>query len=185
MEDLFIKSVKLKRTRVPSFKKYPFNIPAILHLDELHFRSPVTFFIGENGTGKSTLLEAIAIAAGFNSEGGSKNFRFATRATHSPLHEFLRLVRSGIRPRDGYFLRAESFYNVATAAEDYGVDDAYGGDSLHAQSHGESFMSLVLHRLHGQGLYLFDEPEAALSPTRQLSLWWQCGTSSSWDLNSL
>lgn len=170
MADLFLKAVKLKRSGVRSFKEYPFSIPSIRELDELNIRSPVTFFIGENGTGKSTLLEAIAVAAGFNAEGGSRNFRFATRASHSPLHEHLRLVRSGVRPRDGYFLRAESFYNVATAAEDYGVNQYYGGESLHAQSHGESFMALVLHRLKGNGLYFFDEPEAALSPTRQLSL---------------
>jgi predicted ATPase len=168
--DLFLKAVKLKRDRVPSFKEYPFSIPAIRDMDEIALTSPVTFFIGENGTGKSTLLEAIAVAAGFNAEGGSRNFRFATRASHSPLHEHLRLIRSGARPKDGYFLRAESFYNVATAAEGYGVNHSYGGESLHAQSHGESFMALVLHRLNGHGLYLFDEPEAALSPTRQLSL---------------
>jgi predicted ATPase len=168
VSDLFLKAVKLKRGRVPSFKEYPFSIPAIRDLDELHLHSPVTFFIGENGTGKSTLLEGIAVGAGFNAEGGSRNFRFATRETHSSLNESLTLVRSGIRPRDGYFLRAESFYNVATAAEDYGVE--YGDGSLHAQSHGESFMALVLHRLKGKGLYFFDEPEAALSPTRQLSL---------------
>jgi predicted ATPase len=130
----------------------------------------VTFFIGENGTGKSTLLEAIAVCAGFNAEGGSRNFRFATRETHSPLNQYLQLVRSGIRPRDGYFLRAESFYNVASAADDYGVSLWYGGSSLHAQSHGEAFMALVLNRLKGKGLYFFDEPESALSPTRQLSL---------------
>ena len=170
MADLFLKAVKLKRSRVPSFKEYPFSIPAIRDLDELSIRSPVTFFIGENGTGKSTLLEAIAVAAGFNAEGGSRNFRFVTRPSHSDLHDYLQLVRSGIRPRDGYFLRAESFYNVATAADGYGVNEYYGGESLHAQSHGESFMALVLNRLKGKGLYFFDEPEAALSPTRQLSL---------------
>ena len=168
--DLFLRAVKLKRSQVPSFKAYPFSIPAINQLDELQLRSPVTFFIGENGTRKSTLLEAIAVSAGFNAEGGSRHFRFSTRATHSNLHEHLRLVRSGARPRDGYFLRAESFYNVASAAEDYGVTEFYGGDSLHAQSHGESFMALVLNRLKGKGLYFFDEPESALSPTRQLSL---------------
>jgi predicted ATPase len=168
--DLFLKAVKLKRSRVPSVKEYPFTIPAIRELDEVVFHSPVTFFIGENGTGKSTLLEAIAVSAGFNPEGGSRNFRFDTRPSHSDLHRYLQLVRSGIRPRDGYFLRAESFYNVATAADEYGVNQFYGGESLHAQSHGESFMALVLSRLKGNGLYLFDEPEAALSPTRQLSL---------------
>ncbi|HET6837452.1 MAG TPA: AAA family ATPase [Gemmatimonadales bacterium] len=170
MSDLYLKAVKLKRNRVPSFKEYPFSLPAIRHLEELQLRVPVTFFIGENGTGKSTLLEGIAVGAGFNAEGGSRNFRFATRETHSSLNEYLTLVRSGIRPRDGYFLRAESFYNVATAVEEYDVKEYYGGDSLHAQSHGESFMALVLDRLKGKGLYFFDEPEAALSPTRQLSL---------------
>jgi predicted ATPase len=167
----FISSITLKRDKVPSFKEYPFSIPAIRNLRELSLPGPVTFLVGENGTGKSTLLEAVAVASGFNAEGGSKNFRFSTRPSHSGLHEYLRLVRPPGRPRDGYFLRAESFYNVATAAEDqYGVLDAYGGRSLHEQSHGESFMALVLHRLSGHGLYLFDEPEAALSPTRQMGL---------------
>jgi predicted ATPase len=167
----FISTITLKRDAIPSFKDYPFSIPGIRNLHELRLRGPVTFLVGENGTGKSTLLEAVAVASGFNAEGGSKNFRFSTRPSHSGLHEYLRLVRPPGRPRDGYFLRAESFYNVATAAEDkYGVVDAYGGRSLHEQSHGESFMALVLHRLRGHGLYLFDEPEAALSPTRQLSL---------------
>jgi predicted ATPase len=167
----FISSITLKRDKVPSFKEYPFSIPAIRNLRELSLQEAVTFFVGENGTGKSTLLEAVAMACGFNAEGGSKNFRFSTRPSHSGLHEYLRLVRPPGRPRDGYFLRAESFYNVATAAEDqYGVLDAYGGRSLHEQSHGESFMALVLNRLSGHGLYLFDEPEAALSPTRQMSL---------------
>jgi predicted ATPase len=167
----FITAITLKRETVPSFQEYPFCIPAIRHLRELRLPGPVTFLLGENGTGKSTLLEAVALASGFNAEGGSKHFRFSTRASHSALHAHLRLVRTPERPRDGYFLRAESFYNVATAAEsEYGVLDAYGGRSLHEQSHGESFMGLVLHRLHAKGLYLFDEPEAALSPTRQLSL---------------
>ncbi|HET8623719.1 MAG TPA: AAA family ATPase [Gemmatimonadales bacterium] len=167
----FITTVSLKRETVPSFREYPFCIPAIRHLRDLRLPGPVTFFLGENGTGKSTLLEAVALASGFNAEGGSKHFRFSTRPSHSVLHEHLRLVRTVNRPRDGYFLRAESFYNVVTAAEtEYGVLDAYGGRSLHEQSHGESFMALVLQRLHGRGLYLFDEPEAALSPTRQLSL---------------
>jgi predicted ATPase len=166
----FLTSITLKRDKVSSFKEYPFSIPAIRNLRELSLPGPVTFLVGENGTGKSTLLEAIAVACGFNAEGGSKNFRFSTRGTHSGLHEYLRLVRPPGRPRDGYFLRAESFYNVATAAEEYGVLGSYGGRSLHEQSHGESFMALVLERLSGYGLYLFDEPEAALSPTRQMSL---------------
>jgi predicted ATPase len=167
----FISSITLKRDKIASFKEYPFSIPAIRNLRVLSLKGPVTFLAGENGTGKSTLLEAVAVACGFNAEGGSRNFRFSTRPSHSSLHEYLRLVRPPGRPRDGYFLRAESFYNVATAAEEqYGVLHAYGGRSLHEQSHGESFMALVLERLKGHGLYLFDEPEAALSPTRQMAL---------------
>lgn len=172
-KDQFIKSLVLKRGAVPSFETYPFVIPAVRHLDELPFPAPVTCFVGENGSGKSTLLESIAVAAGLNAEGGSRNFRFTTRSTHSELSDFLRLVRAPKRPRDSYFLRAETFYNVASAAEEYGRDVAErqgGGRSPHEQSHGESFMALVLHRLRGNGLYLFDEPEAALSPSRQLSL---------------
>jgi predicted ATPase len=167
----FISAIVLKRDSVSSFEEYPFSIAAIRNLRELRLRGPVTFLVGENGTGKSTLLEAVAVAAGFNAEGGSRHFRFSTRPSHSTLNQHLRLVRPPGRPRDGYFMRAESFYNVATAAEDqYGVLDAYGGRSLHEQSHGESLMALVMHRLRGHGLYLFDEPEAALSPSRQMSL---------------
>src|SRR5262249_7885547 len=132
---------------------------------------------GENGAGKSTLLEAIAIGMGLNPEGGSRNFKFATRESHSNLSKFLRLSRSVRRVRDSYFLRAESYFNVATEIEaldrepDSGarIIEAYGGKSLHEQSHGESFFSLFMNRLRGNGLYFFDEPEAALSPNRQLS----------------
>jgi predicted ATPase len=140
-------------------------------LETLRLHDKVTFFIGENGTGKSTLIEAMAVAAGFNAEGGSRNFNFATRRTESELHQVLRLVRSARRQRDGYFLRAESLYNVASNIDDM-VDlaDSYGGRSLHAQSHGEAFLALALHRFGSNGLYLLDEPEAALSPSRQLAL---------------
>lgn len=143
----------------------------------LTFPAPVTFLVGENGTGKSTLLEAIAVACGFNAEGGTRNFSFSTRDTHSPLHRYLTVGRRSY-PRDGFFLRAESFYNVATNIDEMDeepgpggrVIDSYGGVSLHRQSHGESFLSLVEHRFGGQGLYLLDEPEAALSASRQLTL---------------
>ncbi len=131
----------------------------------------MTYFIGENGTGKSTLLEAIAVADGFNPEGGSRNFNFTTRDTHSRLHRAITLGR-GARPErrsDGWFLRAESFYNVATEIDNLGVVGGYGGKSLHHLSHGESFFTLFMERLRGNGFYLFDEPEAALSPKRQLS----------------
>ena len=166
----YLVSLKLIGDRVAAASDYPFSLPALRGADGLEFRTPVTFLIGENGVGKSTLLEAIAIAYGFNPEGGSRNFNFASRETHSSLHSALRLVKSPRRPRDGFFLRAESFYNVATEVERLGVSASYGDRGLHEQSHGESFMSLVLNRFRGKGLYLLDEPEAALSPSRQLAL---------------
>jgi predicted ATPase len=166
----FVNAVRLERDRVPDFGEYPFCIPSIRHLDRLEFHPAVTFFIGENGSGKSTLLEAIAVKLGYNAEGGGKNFNFNTRVTHSHLHESLRLERGVGHPTDGFFLRAESFYNLATEIENLGVEYGYGKKSLHAQSHGEAFLSLLLNRLQGDGVYLFDEPEAALSPQRQLSV---------------
>lgn len=139
---------------------------------EIELHPKVTFFIGENGSGKSTLLEAIAIAAGMNAEGGGKNFRFNTRASHSNLHESIRIVRGVKSPRDTYFLRAESFYNVASKIEEIDplILESYGGTSLHEQSHGESFLALLTERFFGNGLYLLDEPEAALSPARQMAV---------------
>lgn len=148
------------------------NLPVIRFLAKekrLPFSSNVTFFVGENGTGKSTLLEAIAVAYGFNAEGGSKNFTFSTNATHSELCKHITLAKRGYA-KDGFFLRAESMYNVATNIDDIGVIGGYGGVSLHHQSHGESFLSVVQNRFFGNGLYLLDEPEAALSPMRLLTL---------------
>ena len=172
----YLRGVRLLRDEVPSYDVYPFSIPAVRGLDELELDPKITFLIGENGAGKSTLIEAIAVLAGFNAEGGSRNFRFANRSSASPLHRYMRPIR-GRRPRDGYFLRAESYFNVATEIErlDEGgggppLIDAYGGRSLHEQSHGESFLALATHRFHGHGLYILDEPEAALSPQRQLAL---------------
>jgi len=167
-DSLYIKYVRLKEEDETP-QTYPYTVPALANFRRLEFRRPVTFIMGENGMGKSTLLEAIAVKAGFNPEGGSKNFRFATRASHSDLYEHVVLGR-GLQPRDGYFLRAESFYNVATEIENGadGVLKYYGDKSLHRQSHGESFLSLLEHRLRGNGLYIFDEPEAALSPSRQM-----------------
>lgn len=144
---------------------------------ELTFDRPVTFLVGENGSGKSTLLEAIAVSCGFNAEGGTRNFRFSTRVTHSELGEYLTAARRRY-PKDGFFLRAESFYNVASYIDEMDegpalaprIIDSYGGVSLHHQSHGESFLALVQNRFGGQGLYLLDEPEAALSPARLLTL---------------
>jgi len=145
-------------------------------LDEIALDPKVTFLVGENGSGKSTLLEAIAVSAGFNPEGGTKNFRFATRSSESDLHRYVRVIRGPKRERDGFFLRAESYFNVGTEIERLDregggppIIDSYGGVSLHEQSHGESFLAVAQHRFGGNGLYLLDEPEAALSPTRQLA----------------
>jgi predicted ATPase len=173
----YVCRVSLRREKVESFDRYPFSLAAVRTLD-LDLHPKVTFFIGENGSGKSTLLEALAVSLGFNAEGGTRNFRFGTRASHSVLHEYLRVAKGVHRPRDGFFLRAESFFNVATQIET--LDSApssappliasYGGRSLHEQSHGESFLALMMHRFGGRGLYILDEPEAALSPQRQLAV---------------
>ena len=165
----YLIQVGIHRDRISSFDEYPYSLPVCRNLSDLDLNPAVTFIVGENGAGKSTLLEAIAVASGFNAEGGSRNFGFSTRATHSRLHEVLAIRRGLKRPKDGFFLRAESFYNVATEVDDLQVT-GYGDRSLHDQSHGESFMTLVMERFRGSGLYLLDEPEAALSPTRQLAL---------------
>ncbi len=146
---------------------YPFNVRAFAHGIHLTLRSSVTFFVGENGSGKSTLLEAIAECCGFNPEGGSRDHQRATFADRSPLARALRLSWQP-KVTDGFFMRAESFYNFAAYIEQVSDLRAYGGRSLHQQSHGESFMALFANRFE-DGLYILDEPEAALSPQRQLS----------------
>lgn len=159
---------------------YPFSLPAVRWLiaaESFPFRAPVTVFIGENGSGKSTLLEGIAVCFGLNPEGGSRNFRFFTYSSHSRLGDYLYYSRIR-RPRDAYFLRAESFYNVATEIErrdsepsfDPPLKEAYGNVNLHEKSHGESFFLLLEKRFRGNGLYLMDEPEAAVSVSRQLAM---------------
>ena len=168
-EKPYLKEIALKRESIEDFDSYPFCIPAIRKLKTLKFHPDVTFFVGENGSGKSTLIEAIAVALGYNPEGGTKQSQFTTSRTHSELHRHLRLVRSFKKPGDEYFLRAESFYNLATFMEETGYLRGYGGKSLHQQSHGESFMATLLNKLTGGGLYIMDEPEAALSPSRQMA----------------
>lgn len=172
---LFIGSIRLNRDEIPNPDSYPFNIPALHDFTELKLHKPVTFLIGENGTGKSTLIEAIAVAAGLNPEGGSQNFNFHTKDTHSGLSEYLILGRYG-RPHTKFFLRAESFYNVASEivrlSEECHAGSLYHyyGGNLHECSHGESFLRLVQNRFSPHGLYILDEPEAALSPSRQMTL---------------
>jgi len=169
----FLKSVSLRREWVESFETYPYSIPAIKHLTTLTLHPRVTFFVGENGTGKSTLLEAIAVAEGFNPEGGSRHAMFSTRPTHDEsLPRKLQLGKNKVPRGDSFFLRAESFYNLSSYVDQLGFapdKNPYGPVPLHQQSHGEAFLTLMLHRFTGNGLYLFDEPEAALSPQRQLT----------------
>ena len=175
---LYVKKVTLEGD-LPA-DSYLHQLPVVRHLTEnpLTLEKPVTIFVGENGSGKSTLIEAIAVALGFNPEGGTRNFSFSTHKSHSPLHESLCVARTAARMKDGFFLRAESFYNVATHIEEMDrqpaasrrIIESYGGVSLHNQSHGESFMALVENRFSGNGLYILDEPEAALSPMRLMRL---------------
>lgn len=174
----YIRYIELDRDNVPSFSEYPFNLPAIRDLQSLSFHPKVTFIIGENGSGKSTILESIAVAYGFNAEGGTRNFNFTSRATHSDLNNFMRVVKGTKKPRNGFFFRAESFYNFASNIDDLDREmsfgppliKSYGGRSLHEQSHGESFFAVFLNKFSGEGIYILDEPEAALSPSRQMSM---------------
>lgn len=175
---MYIKRIEIAKDLEKNVEKYVSKINTIKLLKNINFTKPITFFVGENGTGKSTFLEAIAIALGFNAEGGSKNFKFSTYKSYSSLYKNLKIVKTPYHPRDGYFLRSESFYNVATSIEEMDsiicdappVKLAYGGKCLHNLSHGESVLTLVLERFTGNGLYILDEPETALSPTNQLSM---------------
>lgn len=168
MNDLFIQGISFHWDKV-SKDSYLREIAAFQGLAQIRFSKPVTFFAGENGSGKSTLLEAIAVAHGFNPEGGTRNYNFSTRDTHSGLCDAITVAKGYRRERWGYFLRAESFYNVTTQEEQY-ADAAHPSAQYHEKSHGESFLQLAQNNLRGDGLYLFDEPEAALSPQRQLTL---------------
>ncbi len=173
--DLMVKKIYLERDKIKTFNRYPFNIDVVKNFEELTFDTQVTFFIGENGIGKSTFIEAIAVALGLPAEGGTENFRYETKNTTSELSDYLRVGRYN-RPKMKFFLRAESFYNFSSEVqrlveEDhfFGLYDSYGGN-LHECSHGESFINLVKNRFTDHGLYILDEPEAALSPQRQLAL---------------
>jgi predicted ATPase len=173
----FLNTVLFDREQVTDWEAYPFCVPALREWEQLELHPRVTFFVGENGSGKSTLLESIAEKLGFKSQGGGRYASPALAAYGSALSPLLRLSRTANRPLDGFFLRAESFHQFATDLDELekqpfcgGGLRWYGGRSLHEQSHGESFLNLMTERLHGHGLYLFDEPEAALSPQHQLSM---------------
>lgn len=168
--DLFIREITLDRDMIDDFDVYPFNIEVIKNFKKLNLVSPVTFLVGENGTGKSTFIEALAISCGLNPEGGTQNFMFSTKDTHSSLYKYLKVNHFQRRCQTKFFLRAESFYNVISEIDNLEVAGHYGGNSLHCVSHGESFIQLIKNRFSRDGLYILDEPEAALSPQRQLSL---------------
>lgn len=167
---MFLKRITLLHEDISSYNRYPFSIPSIKNLHEIQLESNITFFVGENGSGKSTLLEAIADKCDFHTAGGGRNNTYEVYASESVLGRYIRLSWLP-KVTNGFFLRAESFYNFATHIDE--VDETgyrdYGGRSLHQQSHGESFISLFLNRFKGRAIYLLDEPEAALSPTRQLT----------------
>jgi predicted ATPase len=166
-----LKSVKILRERISDPNAYPFSVPAIAGLTELKFHSRIVFFAGENGSGKSTLLEAIAAHYGFGREGGNRNFNFTTTESNSSVDPLVRALRLSfdVRTGKGFFLRAESFFNAATYIDRIDATASYGGRSLHTRSHGETFLEVIQEKCHAAGLFLLDEPEAALSPQRQLS----------------
>ena len=168
MNELYIQSLSINWNRIEE-NSYLRKIDALKGLEELIFEKNIAFLVGENGSGKSTLLEALAVAYGFNPEGGTKNYFFSTYDSHSRLHEALKVSKGYRKAKWGYFLRAESFYNVATKEEEY-ADLEHPSEKYHEKSHGESFLALVQNQLRANGLYMFDEPEVALSPQRQLTL---------------
>ena len=179
LSDLFVTSISIPHALPQdSYLNHLAVIKSLQAMGRLNFTKRVTFLVGENGIGKSTLIEAIAVSQGFNPEGGTVNFRFSTEDSHSELYRYLRVSKGMSGRKDGFFLRAESFYNVASNIDQMdripalgpSVIESYGGVSLHKQSHGESFMALVTNRFGGNGLYILDEPEAALSPSKLLEL---------------
>ena len=178
MKENFLISLNLKNKENINFEEYPFSVSSIGNLNKIIFHPNITYIVGENGSGKSTILEALAIHQGFNAEGGTKNFNFSTNKSHSILHRHLKIKRSTKMLKDGFFLRAESFFNFASNIDNLDsipsnspkIINSYGCKSLHEQSHGESFFSLMQNRFGDNGLYILDEPEAALSPSRQITM---------------
>lgn len=166
--ELMIKKITLEKDKIKSQNIYPFNIEIVKNFTELNLDTPVTFFVGENGIGKSTFIEAIAVSLGLPAEGGTENFRYETKNTTSNLSDYIKMPKYN-KPKTKFFLRAESFYKFSSEVDNIGVRGSYGG-SLHECSHGEAFLQLIQNRFTDHGLYILDEPEAALSPQRQLSL---------------
>lgn len=173
--NLIVKRLYLEREKIESFDQYPFNIEVVKNFESIDFTAPVTFFVGENGIGKSTFIEAIAVSLGLNAEGGTQNIQFCTNNTVSNLSDYLRVLTYN-SAKTKFFLRAESFYNFSSELQRLAEEDdfvslynAYGGN-LHECSHGEAFLKVVQNRFTDHGLYILDEPEAALSPQRQMSL---------------
>lgn len=170
---VYLRTIRLMREQFPQTDRYPFALPSFRQLEEIEITDSVTFFVGENGSGKSTLLEAVAYQCGFHTAGGSRNHSYEVERSEASLGDYIRLSWLP-KQTNGFFLRAESFYQFASHVDElerrqYTGFTAYGGRSLHEQSHGESFLSLFTNRFSGKGIYLLDEPEAALSPTRQLA----------------
>ncbi len=165
----FLRTLELKPDAPGPDAGHPFDVPAVRGLGRLDLSAPVTFLVGENGSGKSTLIEAIAIKAGFNPEGGTKNFTSALRPSESVLCDWLVMAREGRRERGGFFLRAETMFNLSTEVEEQRYTD-YGWARLHEMSHGEAFLWVANERFRDHGLFILDEPESALSPQRQLAL---------------
>lgn len=164
----YLRYVEIKEPNQHDWSLYPFNIPAVNDMENIDFHADVTFFVGDNGSGKSTVLESLALALGFSEEGGTLNVQLNSASSSSNLYEALKLIKSYKKPKDYYFLRAESFYNVGTYMNELGYIDGYGGN-IHERSHGEAFFKVLSHKLRGNGLYLLDEPEAALSPYMQMT----------------
>ena len=167
---MFIKRVRFNREEIKTSDTYIATLPLFENIEALDFSVPVTFLAGDNGTGKSTLIEALALSLGFTAEGGSKNFYSENPGEYSDMYKCITLEKGPLRPKDSFYFRADRFYDLASRIDRIKCNEYYGGESLHAQSHGEGFLSVMGNRLFGKGIYLLDEPESSLSPMNQITL---------------